>query len=525
MAMEVASQPFLSATQDEPDIMDIDIDMDVDIEALGDEDGLEVLLSLSPPWIAPPSSHFFQEGEADATPSAFHTSAATGNTLIPAIYNEDPLDELQPDRVHIRGVDDFHTSDIITFANDHFPAHDPLHIQWIDDTSANIVYPSSTIAQQALISFSQASITIDDVTNSPFEPRSAKTLSTRPASTLQIRVAKMGDRKKKNAKDASRYYLLHPDQDPRERMRKEFEASGRIRRGGDHGDYQRRRYDDREHRRRRDNDAANGGDTNGDFSASMYDDAPPAAEATESATARGRDLFARTSGRRHRNRSASPGRSVTNSDSLYASDGDEDAQNRRRAQNNRFRDRSPPPRYTMRDPHPFPANNASKELFPAAEDKTKKVDGEGTLHSDKIELFPSSTTSRNDANNATARRMKADLLSSPRSQNHRRSNAMDAANDEDLAERFGRKSLSELPKPGRNAGKELLPDPGLNIRGAAMDQGISIKGSGGLSIKGAAANTRELFPSLYQKGGNEGKELFSDKIRERGRRIRADDFH
>ena len=102
---------------------------------------------------------------------------------------------------------------------------------------------------------------------------------------------------------------------------------------------------------------------------------------------------------------------------------------------------------------------------------------------------------------------------------------MDAANDEDLAERFGRKSLSELQTPGRNAGKELLPDPGLNIRGAAMDQGITIKGSGGLSIKGAAANTRELFPNLYQKSGNEGKELFSDKIRERARRIRADDFH
>jgi hypothetical protein len=47
--MEVAAQPFPSATQDEPDIMDIDIDMDVDIGALGDEDGLEVLLGLSSP--------------------------------------------------------------------------------------------------------------------------------------------------------------------------------------------------------------------------------------------------------------------------------------------------------------------------------------------------------------------------------------------------------------------------------------------------------------------------------------------
>jgi hypothetical protein len=472
-----------------------------------------------------PSSHFSQEGEADSTPSAFNPSAATGNSLVPAIYNEDPLDEPQPDRVHIRGLDDFHTSDIITFASDHFPDHDPAHIQWIDDTSANIVYSSAAIAQEALLSFSQTPITAEDVSIAPFQLRPAKPHFTRPASTLQVRVAKIGDRKKKGAKDASRYYLLHPDQDPRERMRKEFEANGRIRRGGDrgdHGDYQRRRYDDREHRRRRDNDAANGGDTNGDFSASMYDDAPAAVEGAESSVARGRDLFARTNSRRHRNRSASPGRSATKSDSLNASDDDGDAQNRRRAHNSRFRDRSPPPRYTKRDPHPFPANNASKELFPTSEDKSTKTNGEGTLRSDKIELFPT-TTSRNDANNATARRMKADLLSSPRSQTHRRSNAMDAANDEDLAERFGRKSLAEHAK-SRNANKELL-NTGLNIRGAAMDQGLSIKGSGGLSIKGAAANTRELFPSLYQKGDNEGKELFSDKIRERGRRIRADDFH
>ena len=49
MTMEVASQPFLAATQDEPDIMDIDIDMDVDIEPLGGEDDLEVLLCLLSP--------------------------------------------------------------------------------------------------------------------------------------------------------------------------------------------------------------------------------------------------------------------------------------------------------------------------------------------------------------------------------------------------------------------------------------------------------------------------------------------
>lgn len=409
------------------------------------------------------------------------------------------------------------------FANDHFPTQNAPRIEWIDDTSANIRYPSAAIALEALLSFTSLSITSEDISTSPFELRAAKKLSTHPASVLQVRVAKMGDKKKRGAKDASRYYLMNPDQDPRERMKKEFEANGRIRRGGENGDYTRRRYDDREDRRRRHKDAAPGGDTNGDFAASMYDD-NPAPSAPDTAV-RGRDLFARTTGKRNRDRSASPGRSVTNSDSINISDDDEeDVQHRRKAQKSRFRNRSPPPRYAKRDPHPFPLTNASKELFPTAEKTGATIPGEGTLHSDKIELFPSST--RDNANRAAASRLKKDLLSSPRSQNHRRSNAMDAKNEVDLSDRFARKSLSE-DVHGRNTGKELLggSSDGLNIRGSAAGHGMSIKGSGGLSIKGAAANTRELFPSLYQKGGNEGKELFSDKIRDSGRRIRADDFH
>jgi hypothetical protein len=105
---------------------------------------------------------------------------------------------------------------------------------------------------------------------------------------------------------------------------------------------------------------------------------------------------------------------------------------------------------------------------------------------------------------------------------------MDAANEEDLAQRFGRKTLAESNKGKELFGDELGSEGGFNIKGAAADQGMSIKGSGGLAIKGAAATTKELFPNLYQKGGvgNEGKELFSDKIRTTSRRTRADDlFH
>src|SRR5271170_1484852 len=71
--------------------------------------------------------------------------------IIAAIYTEDPLQEPQPEKIHIRGVDDMHTNDIRAFANDHFPSNEPSHIQWIDDTSANIIYPSREVALQAIL--------------------------------------------------------------------------------------------------------------------------------------------------------------------------------------------------------------------------------------------------------------------------------------------------------------------------------------------------------------------------------------
>ena len=112
---------------------------------------------------------------------------------------------------------------------------------------------------------------------------------------------------------------------------------------------------------------------------------------------------------------------------------------------------------------------------------------------------------------------------------------MDAKNDEDLSERFARKSLSMDSTKNGNLGKELFESSspqangngsgGLNIRGAA-DQGLSIKGSGGFSIKGRAADVKELFPDQYAQGAtNAGKELFDQPVRERRMRARADDWH
>ena len=386
-----------------------------------------------------------------------------------------------------------------------------MHVQWIDDTSANIVYKTKESAREGILRLVSQPATTEDISNAPFDLRQAKTLPSRPASMLMVRVAQAGDRKRKNARDASRYYLLHPEEDPTERMRREF-ANG-------HGDYRRRRFDAREHRRRRDNDH-NGENT--DFTASMYDDAP----STEpERSGRGRDLFSRVT----RRRSASPGAGTRNSDEIDISDSEDDGRQRRRRNGYRDRTERPPP-YSRNDPAPFPRVNVGKELF---SDDSKRESG---LRSDRMELQPSaniqpraaSAAANSQANAAIARKLRADIMSSvqtsPRAQ-HRRSHAMDAKNAEDLSERFARKTISIDSTNTMNAGNsgvELFPNNGMNIKGSADSQGLSIKGHGGLSIKGRAMEAKELFPDRYKK--NQGKELFDEPVREKRVRRRAGDL-
>jgi hypothetical protein len=470
------------------------------------------------------------------------------SALIPAIYTEDPALEPQWNKIHIRGVDEMHTNDILAFVHDHFSeVGDDAHVQWIDDTSANICFRDNDQAKRAHLTFLANPVTLEQLANEPFELRTAKPLASRPGSMLVVRVAQQGDRKRKNAKDASRYYLMHPDQDPTERMRREF-ANTRSSRNETGGDYRRRRFDDRElNRRRRDNDHNADGT---EFSANMYDDAP-ATDTDAGAGARGRDLFfSRAS--KGRRRSASPGARTRNSDEIEISDSDDDHNDgRHRRRGNGYRERE-----RERDRGPA-RSNVGKELFDTA---GRKGGGGGGLQSERVELFPSEktpadadttmTTTNNRAtgdaansraNAAAAKRLKADLMSSavqtsPRGGHHRRSHAMDAKNAEDLSERFARKSISIDSTKSfgvANGGVELFPT------GGGMDRdgggGFSIKGSGGLSIKGRA-EVKELFPNQYERGGgtttaaaaaggrNKGKELFDAPVREKRVRRRAGDL-
>ncbi|KAL3481185.1 hypothetical protein BJX99DRAFT_180261 [Aspergillus californicus] len=493
--MDVAQQQPLHETPSHAMDTSMDIDMDLDLGPLPDPELIETEQTLTT-FTAP-------DGTAIDLESA----------------------ETQSEKVHVRGVDELTTENIKQFATSHFPHEQPARIEWIDDTSANIVYSSPEIGLQALAALTHAgelegadSTAAGEV--SVLRLRSAKVLASHPDSVLQVRLAVKSDRKKARAHEASRFYMMHPEHDPRERLRKELATGGRRGSAGEiDGDYRRRRFDGRELRRRRDRDMDEG------ITANMYDDTgagstDPSDGDRDRDYSRGRsrrgsrgyhrerntDLFSgggAESGRL-RNRSASPGR-----DTLMLQGGyiEEQQESRRR-----FRERSPAPS----------RRNKGRELFSSDNDANSR------------ELFPNKTANTY---------LKKELFPSKLS-NHRRSDAIDVADE--TADLFSRRLSIPLvdgahataPPSRRSRNIELFPDQtgsenrsSVNIRGSAntgSNGGFSIRGAAdsGISIKGrGGASVRELFPSKYNSNVNAGKELFNDKIEGRGGpRRRAEDM-
>ena len=484
------------------------------------------------------------------------------------MQSEDPFDQAQrhaaelqsqlntteqttPHKVHIRGVDYLTTDDIKAFSLEHFPSDPPTRIEWIDDTSANIVYDTPATALKALDNMTRN--TLGDAYATPFPPillRVAKPFSTHPESTLQIRTALFSDQKRPRAHEASRFYMMHPEYDPREKRRRD-----RSHHSGN-GDYNRRRYGKEEHRRRRKADEECGID------ASMYDDNPSTSVAKEggSDSRRGSKSTLSSEGelRSTRDRSEKmrtdryrPGRRGRDgSRDRSASPGGPDSGRGSSTHQRKYNRRTPPPRYRSRDPNPYPRANNAKELFPSkstsALDIGAELRGFPTAVNGK-ELFP---------NKKSAANLKKELFpqkSTANGHGHRRSDAFDAADEtadlfasgmtvpfvdgtidtssksRSLADRITDPSTSTF---GRLKSSDPDPDPksveniengGFNIRGTATPQ------TRGFSIRGIAADgtpngsVKELFPG--KKVGNAGKELFTEKIQGRGgKRNKAEDM-
>ena len=437
--------------------------------------------------------------------------------------------ELAPHKVHIRGLEDLTTSDIQAFSAEHYPTVSAPRVEWIDDSSANLVFEGDQTAVAALQHLTLPSNDNDFMPLSQL--RAAKPLSTHPGSSLYVRIAVITDQKRPRAYEASRFYMMHPEHDPRAQRRPRGSFQG-------NSDSRGKEYSDDEHRRRRRRDKEEG------FDASMYDDGGPSSRhgsMSSSANERGIEGKRRA---RLRGDSYRPARDERN--------GARTSRDRSASPNGR-NSRTPPPAYRSRDPHPFPRENKGKELFPSkprsdrAPDRNDKdlfsskmltADVTKGLYSTKSaldgEAVPKGKTLF--SNRMRAAEVKKELFPHKVSPSkHSRSDAFDAADETAYLFANGisvpftdEASSRQSPINGpRSLGLRSQLDGGetgvgLNIRGASRDQ------DQGFTIRGGAANNavgtiKELFPE--KASGNVGKELFAEKVEGRGgRRNRAEDM-
>lgn len=370
-----------------------------------------------------------------------------------------------PNKLYIRGLDEVDAKSVEEYLEAHTGERDWKHIEWIDDSSANIVWNREASIGDIIRLFAQ-----DE--NEPLpstDLRPAKPHPTRADVQLYIRQSLVGDRKIRGAKDRSRFYLIHPEHDPDNRPR---ERRGRDRRSSP--------------RRERPTQS---------FSADMYDD-----DDDENDTSAQMPLLSHEERDRHRqtfkdlfesrkkhgrlsSRSRSPDRDR---------DGDgrfgfpEDGQPVR--QTARYRSRSP-----------LRSRRRSPESDRAGDDTRRKPINAGK------ELFPVTASLEGRLQRGTS--------------NENRSTSRDSKPN-------SAKELFPSAARGSSASSSTRGGSGFSIkgRGAAMDDFSIIGASAPRKVN---KRVKELFPehaSKPDKSRNAGKELFGTSSGDGGRRRRAEDL-
>ena len=461
-----------------------------------------------------------------------------------------------PNKVHIRGLDRLNTHDIRQYAAEHYSMDLFSKVEWIDDSSANLIYDTPAAAAEALVALSA------EEASELLQIRTAKPFSTYPDVELQVRQAIIADVKVQGAKDRSRFYLMNPRWDPDnpDNERPGFKRR-RVDPGYGHNKYRRR---DHEPDRRR---LRGPREQQSDFHEDMYGEDPQATSDSSRRNSissdgeyvklrrnrqtngdhgrerdRGGDLFASRQNGRLRNRSASPSR---DEDGRYGFADDQPYRQTARA-----RSRTPPNVRNGGD-NRRARNDLSKELFPERQSSAALTNGNG--HSNSMDdLRPSSSASN--------RELFPNRLPSP---THRRQAAKHIDADE-VAKAIGRCSMDEqiggdaftYTSSGRRpdtrdqsengVGRDLFarieggPESSFGrLNGTGSGSGGGGGSGGGFSFKGAgnagfsilgASNQRaqsplvkELFP-LKAGGTNGRRELFDGRVKGRAGRARAEDY-
>ncbi|TKA48430.1 hypothetical protein B0A54_00565 [Friedmanniomyces endolithicus] len=495
--------------------LDVDMDMDIDLDYGGEEVDLDIARL---------------KAEAAALEAVRNGGYTEGMNGVEEAAEEGEVDvHALVAKVHVRGVNSFGPQDAENFAREHYSDELFSRVEWVDDTSINLVYDTELAAEEALLAFSAEEVM------DPLEFRPAKRLTTHPDVALFARRATVSDVKVRGAHKHSRFYLDNPKYDPENRMAK--------RRPDDRG-YRTRDYGLKRRRRDMEDDRTSRRGSQGEpWNEDLYDDDPVSVAArkertnsyssAESGRKRPRvteELFPDKSSGRLRNRSASPAR---DGDGRFGFGEEQPA--RRTA---RPRSRTPPER-RRNATNGCARDDLRKELFPGRKPAAPSALTNG--HSNgAVELFP---------NHGSPPKIPRELFP-----NHKRHDARDIDREYRQVEAaVGRYSLDGADergahdradnrtqrdgKPngdlmsrisgGRDDGRLLSrpksssEDAGFSFKGAGSGDSFSFKGaSKGNAAEGALV--KELFP---MKAGDGGRDLFEGRIKGRGnQRRRAEDL-
>jgi hypothetical protein len=458
---------------------------------------------------------------------ALNTEAMNGVEEVPE-EGEIDSNAAAPNKVHIRGLDRLNTYDIERYASEHYSSDLFQKVQWVDDTSANLIYDTPTAAAEALAAFS-----VDEVSDQ-LQLRLAKPLSTHPDVELQVRLAIVADVKVKGAKEHSRFYLMNPRWDP---DNPKNERPGVKRRRPDDGDghnkYRKRDYE----LDRRDRRGSRGPQQ--EFHEDMYGDDPKAPTDSRRSSHSGNedrprrnrseDLFASRQHGRLRNRSASPSR---DEDGRY---GFNDTQPYR--QTARARSRTPP-NIRNRD-NRNSRDKLRKELFPNHASSTALSNGASNNHSRQSssnsnkELFPERVGSPSHRRQ-DAKDIGADEVTKAIGQCNINSNRVKLGNSFTYSNSGRRPEQNERNKnQGRDLFSRIQGGPGeestygrLNSDGDSG--GFNIRGAGdaGFSILGASKERVQspLVKELFPLKASAKPDLFDGRIKGRAGRRRAEEY-
>lgn len=466
--------------------------------------------------------------------------------------NGDPTNESQrlvPNKVHIRGLDLLDQDKLKAYVSSHVSGKGADRIEWVNDSSANLVFGSEAAAQEALLLLS--AVEIADASQLPLgEVLPAKPVADQPQIALQVRFAVESDKKERGAAQKSRFYLLNPEWDPEteEGRRRREGRNRRYRERDDRSSYRRSgrgRYDDRYDDR--------GEEKPESFDVNFYDDDPAALSGRATLSPRPRSGYGRGRGRGRDSRSPSDRsdqdrhRSVNQGKELFPSSRPRDALRSERGSYARNRSASPlslekHDRNAMEDDlakdREAIRNNRDKARSIKERIFTKSIKNDGGPR----ELFPTSVEKELFPNKLALGEGRAKMDQVNVLSEGMAALSYDGTVESDGSAPFSSPPTGVFPRP-LILQKKLLCSVGpilmtFSSAESSKNGSLSNRGSsrqmadhgGMLTIKGRAKSVKELFPNKFNDDGltnssNVGKELFADKLDGRGRnRRRAGDL-